>query len=491
MRTTACFLFLCYIAVSAGSVLLAKQSVEGQWVGGYQSGRNFVYLTPHFSAEDGHLTGTTAIPFQFRRDAPLTDLAFDGHQLGFVVNERDGARIVRLELHDNALIGTARIDEREVPAHFVRVIPVSAEKLSTYRGLYELSDGTIVGVTDVSELGFPAFVDFRTGSHRSLFAQSESVFATGPGWYVPYPPERFVEFKQSESGIEILIRDKAEELTGRRLKTFREEEVRIQNGDVTLVGNLNLPQGTGPFPAVVFIHGSGPSRRGAPFMLSEYFAHLGFATLSYDKRGVGESTGTYTHEVNAEEFEKLAGDALAGVSLLRSRPEIDPRRIGFWGISQAGWIIALAASRSPDVAFSVVVSGPAVSLGEEGYFSQPTGDDPDSVRLSDAEIRARMQAVRPSGFDPRPYLRTLESPSLWIFGGRDPSVPVDLSMEVLQTTRAELGRDIATQVFPAGNHILLESEVGNRDEYPLLQRFVPGFVDTMVDWMKARSLQSR
>src|SRR5262249_56194043 len=111
------------------------------------------------------------------------------------------------------------------------------------------------------------------------------------------------------------------------------------------------------------VRGGGGGGRGGPFLVSDYFAHLGFATLSYDKRGVGQSTGTYTHDVNAQEFEKLAGDALAGVALLRTRPEIDRRRIGFWGISQAGWIIALAAGRSPDVAYSVVGSGPAVSLG--------------------------------------------------------------------------------------------------------------------------------
>jgi pimeloyl-ACP methyl ester carboxylesterase len=102
-----------------------------------------------------------------------------------------------------------------------------------------------------------------------------------------------------------------------------------------------------------------------------------------------------------------------------------------------------------------------------------------------------MRAYRPSGFDPRPHLAEIASPSLWIFGGRDPSVPVDRSIEVLEAIRRERGREITIRVFPEGNHLLHESAIGDRDEYPLLQRFVPGYLDSMVDWMRAASRRPR
>ena len=68
------------------------------------------------------------------------------------------------------------------------------------------------------------------------------------------------------------------------------------------------------------------------------------------------------------------GDALAGVEWLRRRPEIDGRRIGLAGGSQAGWIIPLAASQSSDVDFAAIQSGPVMSVGHERAYSALTGN---------------------------------------------------------------------------------------------------------------------
>ena len=100
-------------------------------------------------------------------------------------------------------------------------------------------------------------------------------------------------------------------------------------------------------------HGGGAQRREFVWGLGYVLAARGIAVLIYDKRGVGESKGNW----GEASFEDLADDAVAGAKFLQSNSEIDPKRIGFWGLSQGGWIAPLAASRFPDAAFAVAISG--------------------------------------------------------------------------------------------------------------------------------------
>ncbi len=112
---------------------------------------------------------------------------------------------------------------------------------------------------------------------------------------------------------------------------------------------------------------------------SFFFVQHGFAALTYDKRGVGESGGSYKR-VDVKNGESVlddpAGDALAGVEFLKNHNKIDPNEIGFFGGSQAGWIAPLAASKSSDVAFIVLFSGPVCTVRQEMFYSGTTGAGP-------------------------------------------------------------------------------------------------------------------
>ena len=84
---------------------------------------------------------------------------------------------------------------------------------------------------------------------------------------------------------------------------------------------------------------------------------LGLAALIFDKRGSGTSGGLWTEE----SLDDLADDALAATAFLKAQPGIDSRRVGVWGISQAGWVIPHAAARAPDAfAFAIIVTGGGV-----------------------------------------------------------------------------------------------------------------------------------
>jgi pimeloyl-ACP methyl ester carboxylesterase len=313
-----------------------------------------------------------------------------------------------------------------------------------------------------------------------------------------------------------------------------EEEVRLGNGDVTLAGTLYLPAGSLPHPAVVIFHGSGPQARDS--LMGHWFAEQGIACLTYDKRGVGESTGDFQRVA----FPALVDDGLAAISFLKTRAGIDPRRIGVWGLSQGGWLGPLAASRSKDVAFVIAVSGPGVSPGEqmifyyanqlrdrgltelqvaeasdlrrqvwhylstgEGYAaadktlhraeSQPWfaaiqeqqdglfHRTPVSGILKDSSLRQRLWFKAEVNYDPRIALRKLTVPVLFVFGEKDQLVPVQTSIDIIRRTLTESGhRDFTIKTFPGADHgIRLESLDGRG-------QFAPGYLQTMSDWVHSK-----
>ena len=117
---------------------------------------------------------------------------------------------------------------------------------------------------------------------------------------------------------------------------------------------MYLPLSGPPAPAVVFVHGAGAAVRGDRYHeLARHFARKGVAALIYDKRGCGASTGDWTRAG----MHDLAEDALACVRLLRGRADVNPNRVGLWGLSQGASVIPIAAGRTPNVAFLIAVGG--------------------------------------------------------------------------------------------------------------------------------------
>jgi alpha-beta hydrolase superfamily lysophospholipase len=226
----------------------------------------------------------------------------------------------------------------------------------------------------------------------------------------------------------------------------------FNNGDVRLSYQLDLPQRTGRVGAVVFGHGSGQQTKESCRFLAQGFLSRGFATLCFDKRGVGQSSGTFVF-VGARDsipvFDDLSSDIAAGVAYLRTRPEIDPNRIGLAGVSQAGWIVPLAAQKSKP-AFMVLLVGPTVSVGIEGFYSRIVEDTSAPVEDGYKQL--------PSfngfhGFDPRPVLESINVPGLWLLGGEDRSIPTPATVAILDQLIAA-GKPYAHVVFPGFGHSL-------------------------------------
>src|SRR5215831_6577138 len=145
------------------------------------------------------------------------------------------------------------------------------------------------------------------------------------------------------------------------------EEIRFTNGDANLRGTVYLPKIGSRLPAVVVLHHAGLPTRDANLYrhLCEGLPAIGIAVLVYDRRGSGQSSG----DLGKADYETLADDAVAGQHALAKLPQIDPNKIGFWGLSQGGWLAVLAAGRSKDAAFAISVSAPLVTADEQMQFA--------------------------------------------------------------------------------------------------------------------------
>ena len=273
-------------------------------------------------------------------------------------------------------------------------------------------------------------------------------------------------------------------------------EMKFSNGAVQLSGTAYLPEAGDHLPAVVALHGaSNATRNSAIFRhLREGLPALGIAVLIYDRRGSGASSGS----LSGVDYETLADDAIAAQRALASLPRIDPKRIGFWGLSQGGWLAILAAGRSENAAFAVSVSAPLVTPEEQMEFATANllavrgysqGDVTQMLEARKAWIeylrgrRSRADAVEAldkaaprawfelasmpdssSLVDPEQSswrkqmdldliaaVRRARVPLLFVYGGADPWVPVSASLARLRLL-TEQRHDIRYVVIPRASH---------------------------------------
>ena len=338
---------------------------------------------------------------------------------------------------------------------------------------------------------------------------------------------------------------------------YQETEVTFKNGAITLAGTLSIPEGKGPFPAFVMVTGSGLQNRDEelfgfkPFaVITDYLVRRGIATLRYDDRGAGKSTGSIAMATTAD----FADDALAGVALLSSRPEIDHAHIGIFGHSEGADVAAIAAAKAPDrVAFIIMMAGISVpgdvalrqqaedsarALGgtdeevanvikahrqfTEAVRANATGADlSDAVR---ALMKAQLEARSPAGkaaigdvdafiarslpaavaqmqapwlryfvaLDPADFLTKVKCPVFAMFGAKDMQVPPSLNQQPLEAALAKAqNARVTVKVYADANHLFIKANTGQPAEYPTLEKvFVPGMLEDLASWVKSVALIS-
>ena len=345
------------------------------------------------------------------------------------------------------------------------------------RGVYSGGGRTVAFVDD--PYGPARVVDLDSGGVHAVYGSGSS-FVVGAGFATRDPAAGTARFDTSRAQLE--------GVTVPRLPA-RALEVRFSGGGATLAGTLTLPPGPGPHPAVAWVHGSGPTPRAYLPDLQALLLRHGVAVLAYDKRGIGQSGGSYPGESATEPaIDILARDAAAAVRFLAGRPEIDRTRVGLAGHSQAGWIIPVAASREPAARFVVIFSGPAVTADENDLFQDLAGQGETPQTLSDAEIDAQVSRAGPGGVDPLPAIRQVRVPALWLYGALDRHVPPRLSARRLEPLAGEPGRDFTIATFPKANHALVETQTGLTSEMLRSNTFARGLFARVGEWLRAHGL---
>jgi pimeloyl-ACP methyl ester carboxylesterase len=313
------------------------------------------------------------------------------------------------------------------------------------------------------------------------------------------------------------------------------ERVVFKSGGLSLNGLLVKPEGKAPHAAIVFLHGSGradgvhdlPDHR----IHANAFVRKGLAVLVYDKRGTGDSEGDFA----TASYNDFVQDAVAAVTFLRARGDINPSRIGLLGTSEGGWLAPEVATTAADVAFIINKCGSPLSWQETVLFEienelTAARIDPDTIRQA-LELRTRtwkyyLAAAADSGqaggaerdainaelvalrkrqdsksiglpaalpdydanaytllaskvsYDPTPFLKKVDLPMLWVFGQNDVNVPTAKSVATLERLKTQFRRDITTKVYPSVGHSLMDWKSLANGGY------VDGYLEFISDWAR-------
>jgi pimeloyl-ACP methyl ester carboxylesterase len=326
---------------------------------------------------------------------------------------------------------------------------------------------------------------------------------------------------------------------------YLEIDVAVRNpvDGVALAGTLTLPASTGSYPAVLLVAGSGPHNRDEeilghrPFLvLADYLTRLGVAVLRMDKRGCGESGGTYV----PYDIEKFVQDAQAAIAFLKEHEQVDSARIGVIGHSQGGLIAPMLAVESTDVAFIVLLAAPgqwgpeffrsqAIAMARASGFGEPefvrirelyerltpiwTKDTISGVeeqegrriieelwRYVDADSRkilgntgaaaflSFMRSSRVRGFleyDPAATLRNVKCPVLAVIGDKDLQVPSLQNLAAIENALQAGGNEHYRVVELRGlNHLFQKCKTGLVSEYAAIgESMSPMVLEVIGEWL--------
>ncbi|HEX4945282.1 MAG TPA: alpha/beta hydrolase [Blastocatellia bacterium] len=325
---------------------------------------------------------------------------------------------------------------------------------------------------------------------------------------------------------------------------YNTEDITFENkaANIKLAGTLTTPRTNGPHPAVILISGSGPQDRNETLMghhpfwvLSDHLTRNGIAVLRFDDRGVGKSGGRFS-TATSEDF---ASDVLAGVESLKTRPEINAKKIGLVGHSEGGMIAPMCAVKSKDVSFLVLLAAPGVPADEllyeqaaliaraEGATEAAIADNrkiqeqiftvlktekdiaaaekklqeivnkalantPAAQRKAvEAQLNAQAKSVNAPwfrffmGYDPRTTLRQVKVPVLAINGELDLQVAIKQNLpEIAKALKAGGNKKVQTVTLPKLNHLFQTATKGTVSEYAKIEETMsPAALTLISNWI--------
>jgi dipeptidyl aminopeptidase/acylaminoacyl peptidase len=331
-------------------------------------------------------------------------------------------------------------------------------------------------------------------------------------------------------------------------------KIRFHTEGETLVGDLVLPDGEGPCPGMVFVAGTGSQdrhgdvwmdgrwyRHGTFRLISDRLAGEGIASLCWDKRGVGESTGgdrspgdpPGNRDAHANVLTDVA-DAMGALHFLRDQPEIDPNRLIVWGKSAGVYFSSLLAARTDLPAAYVFLGGLYRDLPafceflytrlldycargekEEAWVKQVApdfylfahhwqahieaarqGEEVYEAGEGEAEIRIHLSRIKHEmAHPPAEQFRHVKKPTLVIHGDQDYNVPLEDCFDVVRALKEGGNPDVSVLVVPGADHSMQVAPADTDADTRLREQISKAsfrhpmskvFLDGLAEWLTHR-----
>ena len=448
---------------------------------------------------------------QERRD--FTEFSIDGQSVRWTLLRGQARMRFEGTREDDVIRGRAVLNDVVGEFQMVRTAAGKQRETAPYAGTYRTDAGDLITVARFSfgdGIDRLALLDVRRGYWGTLLPTGGSEFLFAPARSGRFPVALRVAFGNDSAGRAMQVTLQGpdrERFVARRADLYDTSDVTFANGAVTLAGTVIRSQASGPRPAVVMVHSSGNQSRNGPNayfrLIANVLAANGITTLVYDKRGVGDSTGSWFSAT----FNDLAGDLRAAVDAVRRVPGVDPSGVGLWSLSQGGWIAPLAAAKDEKLRFLALVSAAATSPAQQEiarvravmsaagsasadvdaashylrvYFDVVAGTQPWSELQAEMQRTASASWLRyvprprtereatwtpaPATLDPAAILRNVEVPILAVHGADDVDVPASVNSALF--AQLSTHRNSRQQVFPRADHYLLVGYHGSGPRVP-------------------------
>lgn len=555
-------LFLLFGALAAFTA--PAQDVTGDWHGVLNTGGPVLHLALHIAkATDGTLTGTMDSVDQGANDIPVTSISVQNSTFKMVVDAVHGTYNAKISPDGASLIGTwtqaqplaLQLDRGPLPktehkpakpsdidGAWIGTLDAGTAKIRLVFHIVNTADGLMATADspDQGAKGIPVSKVTRSGS--SLKLDIDTLNASFEGKIADDSKSIAGTFTQAGNSIPLALTPlkDSSSLDRRRPQNpskpypYREEDVAYDNHleGIHLGATLTIPRGTGPFPAVVLITGSGPQDRDEtlmghrPFLvLADYLTRRGIAVIRADDRGVGKSSGVFDTATTAD----FATDAEAGVAFLKTRPEANRHKLGLVGHSEGGTIASMIAARNPDVAFIVMMAGTGVrgdqllpaqveailtsggksaeeaakAARDQRVILQLAEREPDDAVISrqlrelsdgkmpDAQIGAQIKEIRAPWFryfltyDPAVALSKVKCPVLALNGDKDRQVLADQNLPAIRAALEASGNThFEIDKLPGLNHLFQTATTGSPSEYAEIEETIsPVALDKIATWI--------
>ncbi len=278
---------------------------------------------------------------------------------------------------------------------------------------------------------------------------------------------------------------------------YSTEEVTFANGDAVLSGTLTTPEGAAPdTPILLMVSGSGQQNRDEELMghkpfavIADAFAREGIATLRYDDRGFGASTG----DLSKATTDTFAADALEGLKFLRGQGYT---KVGVLGHSEGGTIAFMLAASEEGPDFIISMAG----MAEDGEGTLLAQTVKIAVAQGIPEAQAKVLAEQSVAatkatanvwmgrflkLDPAIYISKVTCPVFALNGESDLQVIHDRNTPIIK----ELLPSATIKTYPWLNHLFQHCKTGAPTEYYEIEETIsPEVLGDMVSWIKKLAL---